>query len=53
MAMYGYPVQEFLKVGVSRKHVAIALHFDIWWQRAMRWSQGLDLMLKFSVELEQ
>ena len=49
----GYPVQEFLKVGVGRKHVAIALPFDIWWRRAVKWSQGLDLMSKFSVELEQ
>jgi hypothetical protein len=46
----GYPVCETLKVGSSGKCISVVLPFKIWWRRAVIWSQGLDLMLKFSIE---
>jgi hypothetical protein len=49
----GYPVQEFLKVGGSGKYLSIALPFEIWWRRAVKWCQGLDLMMKFLLECDQ
>lgn len=48
----GYPVQEHIKVRGGSKLVSVALPFELWWQRAVRWSQGLDLMVRFMVEEE-
>lgn len=39
-----YPETEAVKVG--RKDVAIDLPFTIWWPRAVKWAQGLEIMVK-------
>jgi hypothetical protein len=49
----GYPIHEFLKVGGGGKYLFIVLPFEICWWQAVKWLQGLDLMMKFSLEFEQ
>ncbi|KAJ7749834.1 hypothetical protein DFH07DRAFT_746472, partial [Mycena maculata] len=39
-----YSEIEIIKVG--RKDVPIALPFTVWWPRAVKWAQGLELMVK-------
>jgi hypothetical protein len=45
-----YPTHEFIQVG-GRKKVMMALPFQDWWPRAVRWAQGYELMIKLMVEL--
>ena len=39
-----YPKLEVIPVGHSAKDYEVHLPFSIWWPRAVRWVQGLDVM---------
>lgn len=40
----GYGTYEFIALGRRGRRVSVELPFDIWWPRAVAWSQGLDIM---------
>jgi hypothetical protein len=40
----GYPETETIRLGRGSKTICVTLPFQIWWIRAVRWTQGLDLL---------
>ena len=40
----GYGNEERMKLGRRGKQLKVVLPFDIWWQRAVRWAQGHEIM---------
>ncbi|KAJ7897579.1 hypothetical protein B0H14DRAFT_2332530, partial [Mycena olivaceomarginata] len=45
-----YPLRESIHLGRGGKRILVLLPLDIWWPRALLWSQGLDLMTRMIVE---
>ena len=41
-----YPEVEVIPVGHSAKDYEVQLPFSVWWPRAVRWVQGLDVMTR-------
>ncbi|KAJ7348093.1 hypothetical protein DFH08DRAFT_698960, partial [Mycena albidolilacea] len=39
-----YPLRESIHLGRGGKRILVLLPLDIWWPRALLWSQGLNLM---------
>ncbi|KAH9886213.1 hypothetical protein C8Q73DRAFT_748968 [Cubamyces lactineus] len=40
----GYEETEYIRLGRGGRQVPTALPYDIWWERALRWAQGLETM---------
>ncbi|KAJ7508019.1 hypothetical protein B0H11DRAFT_1704680, partial [Mycena galericulata] len=47
-----YPHRESIHLGRGGKKISVILPVDVWWPRAVRWAQGLDLMTRILVEIE-
>jgi hypothetical protein len=47
----GYPSNETIKVGRGKKSVMVELPVEVWWPRAVRWAQALDLLNRVLVEV--
>lgn len=48
----GYPTCESIHLGRGGKKISVILPVDMWWPRALRWAQGLDLMTRILVQIE-
>ncbi|TDL30236.1 hypothetical protein BD410DRAFT_709365, partial [Rickenella mellea] len=46
----GYPDIEVIKSGRGGKELHVQLPFVIWWPRAVRWAQGLELMCRMTMD---
>ncbi|KAJ7488184.1 hypothetical protein FB451DRAFT_1025939, partial [Mycena latifolia] len=47
-----YPARESIHLGRGGKKISVPLPLDVWWPRALRWAQGLELMTRLLIEIE-
>lgn len=47
-----YPVRESIHLGRGGKKISVVLPLEMWWPRAVRWAQGLELMTRILIEIE-
>ncbi|KAJ6528483.1 hypothetical protein B0H19DRAFT_968981, partial [Mycena capillaripes] len=48
-----YPARETINLGRGGKKTSIVLPLDLWWPRALLWAQGLELLTRFLIEIEE
>jgi hypothetical protein len=46
----GYPTHEHIHLGRGGNKISVTLPIEVWWARAVRWVQGLELMEHLMVE---